>query len=205
MRASFGTALTALCFAIGLSGAVSADTWRNPDHNDRRPPDRGWERPSDPQKVSNFVPLDLESGRPITVEHVYMNVGGKVLGVSARPGVERNNQNRLGWDRAPHVGHLAEHRYHRRDFDRSRILGEAYYEKGVVWFDLSEEGRRSRYDQVVFLNRDFAYRLIARPERERDVRVPKRPPGREIGKIYRGEDGELLVLVRPFIVTDSKF
>jgi hypothetical protein len=205
MRASISAGLVGLCLAIGLANPASADTWRNPDRDDSRGSDRGWQRPADPQRVDRFLTLELAKGRPITVEHLYMNVGGKVLGVSARYGVERTNQNRLGWDRTPGVGHLAQHRYHRGDFDPARVLGEAYYERGVVWFDLSEEGRRSRFEQVIFLNQDFAYRLVARPERERDVRIPSRPPGREIGKIYRGDEGELLVLVRPFIVTDSHF
>jgi hypothetical protein len=125
-----------------------------------------------------------------------------VLAVSARDGVARSNQNRLDWSRAPGVGHLAQHRYRRRDFRPELLLGEAYFERGVVWLDLSEEGRRSRFERVEFLNQDFAYRLTARPERDRDIAVPNRPPGREIGKVFRGDDGVLLVLVRPFIVTD---
>jgi hypothetical protein len=215
MRALITTLLAALCVAVGLTSPVSADTWRNPDRDDHRQSDRGENRQDDnrrgdhrrdhresPQRISQFVPLQLPKGRSANVDQVYMNVGGKVLAVSARDGVARSNQNRLDWSRAPGVGHLAQHRYRRRDFRPELLLGEAYFERGVVWLDLSEEGRRSRFERVEFLNQDFAYRLTARPERDRDIAVPNRPPGREIGKVFRGDDGVLLVLVRPFIVTD---
>ncbi len=176
--------------------------WSNPD-NSR--PDGEDHRSDYVDNLTEFVPLQLRGGSAANVDHVYLNVGGRVLSASAKPGVMRNDQNRLDWSGLPGVGQLAEHRYRRSDFDPSREIGEAYFDRGVVWLDLSDEPRHSTYREIVFTNQDFAYRMAAQPAFNRDIDIPARPPGREIGKVFLSDHGQLLVLVRPFIVTDSLF
>lgn len=152
-----------------------------------------------------YVPLQLRGGAPATVRQVFLNVGGQVQIADPEAGVERVDQNRLDWSGIPLIGKLAHGRYNEADFTADREIGDAYFADGTIWLDLSGEPTGHTYRELVFLNQTYAYQLADRPLPAKSASLPGQPPGRIIGQVYRGGDGSLLVLVKPFVVTDSLF
>lgn len=152
-----------------------------------------------------YVPLQLRGGKPATVRRIYLNIGGQVLEVDPAGGVERFSQNRLDWSGIPFIGQFANDRYNEADFAAGRSIGDAYFDEGTVWLDLSDEAQDATYPRVEFLNQSYAYRLKAPLAPNKSQSLPGHPPGEQIGVVFRGNDGSLLVLVRPFIVTDTPF
>ncbi len=191
MRNALTASLAVFCIAVGMTAPLYAR--ENEPH------------PSYVDDYMKFVPLQLSDGRLATVDRVFLNVGGQVQAADPGRGVIRDNQNRLDWGSLPLVGKRAKPRYNESEFRPETALGEAYYEDRTVWLDLSDEPPGAQYFRIEFLNQDYAYSLNAGSVPSDAARVPPRPPGSEIGKIYRGENGALLVLVRPFIVTDTLF
>ena len=192
MRRSLAATLGCLLVAIGMPIALLAQQNDNPiapfvDDN------------------TQFVPLRPRSGGSAFVSQVFLNIGGTVHAASASEGVVRSDHNRLNWSGVPLIGRFSQARFRASDFTESKIIGEAYFADNTVWLDLSAQQRNRRFTAIAFLNESFAYRLNAAPMPDRNTAVPELPPGNEIGKVYPGNDGTLLVLVRPFIVTDSLF
>ncbi|MCA8929080.1 MAG: hypothetical protein KDC18_13510 [Alphaproteobacteria bacterium] len=193
MRSTFATVMAAALMVLGLAASGAAREGDDPraDYIDN---------------YGTFVPLRLEGGGAATVRRVFLNVGGRVQSVDPGVGVVRQNQNRLDWSRVPLIGKLAEDRYNEADFKPDRSIGDAYFADGTVWLDLSDEPRDRRYPQVAFLNQDYAYRLKSEPTPTNVHPLPNGPPGQLIGRVFRdAADGTLLVLVHPFIVTDTPF
>lgn len=193
MQSVLKAGLAAICVAA-LNWGVAAFAEENDDQRSSYVDDR-----------FEYVPLLPEEGGSITVRRILLNAGGEVLSADPGDGVERVDQNRLDWSGVPVVGQLANERYNEADFTRARNIGDAYFADGTVWLDLSDEPPDRDYGALVFLNQKYAYQLNARARPAKSVSLPNQPPGRIIGQVYRGSDGALLVLVRPFIVTDSLF
>ncbi len=152
-----------------------------------------------------YVPLQLQGGKPATVRQVFLNVAGQVQAADPAAGVERIDQNRLDWSEIPFVGQFANDRYNEADFAPDRAIGDAYFANGAIWLDLSEDTHNAGYPRIEFLNQNYAYRLSAAPAPAQTITLPKEPPGTQIGMVFRDSNGTLLVLVRPFIVTDTPF
>jgi len=191
MRSILASMAAAVCMAFGAMPAMAGEG--------------DGPRSSYVDDYGTVVPLQLAGGTPATVRRVFLNVGGKVQTASPDSGVERQDQNRLDWSRIPLVGQLAEDRHNEADFAPENSIGDAYFADGTIWLDLSDDPAGRRYPRIEFLNQDSAYRLKMPPAPAPAQALPSGPPGELIGHVFRGDDGALLVLVRPFVVTDSLF
>lgn len=192
MRSAFAAVVAAFSMILGITAPGMAQDSDNP-------------RSSYVDDYNTVVPLQLKGGERAVVRWVYLNVGGQVQAADPGAGVVRYDQNRLDWSEIPLIGRFAHDRFNQSDFAPEKAIGEAYFLNGTVWLDLSEDAADRRYPRIVFLNQDYAYIMDAAPAPSPAMDLPEGPPGRLIGGVFRGENGVLLVLVRPFVVTESLF
>lgn len=156
----------------------------------------------DPRVVYQ-IDIEDSKGRHSSIDRMLTFVGdAKGLVIKARRGIDRRYQARLDYSATPFFGQFSEHRYDKQDFSDEARVGEAR----AVGYDLVlllDDGFASPIKSIAVMNKNFSFEARRAPKVDADeARADWQGRGRKVGDVYRYGDS-LLVLVRPFVVTDS--
>ncbi|HKK31195.1 MAG TPA: hypothetical protein VKA18_12485 [Alphaproteobacteria bacterium] len=146
----------------------------------------------------DYIPLHSEEGRK-GVRAIVIRHQGDTYRIETKEGIEVVDQNRLPLSDVPLVGQLVKPTYSREDFRQSRKIAPVVAGEERLLVDLPASVPLP--EEVVVVNRTSSYHLRG-GMRQMKKAVPV--GGQQIGTAYAGpEPGELLILVRPTVITDS--
>ena len=181
---------TVLLMAVGPTAATARD------------PDR------DETESRTVYQIDVEDRdhRGGSIDRLVVVGDGGTAVARAWHGVARRNQSRIDYSSVPFAGQFSEHRYDKEDFVEANRVGVVRIDGNDLILALAPGAQLAVADigRVAVLNGPFAYetrrRLSGHDHKGRETWDRR---GREIGLLYRHGDGNLLALIRPFVVTDS--
>jgi hypothetical protein len=156
-------------------------------------------RASDTERYGlDYVPISSEDGG-MALHTVVLERNGEIYVADARQGVEVKDQNRLFLGDIPLIGQVTRDRFRERDFDPNHYAGEARASDETLFVAL--EPTANLPDRVVILNRDNAYFLNGGLKPAKNAVASD---GKVLGKAYyQPEERNLLILVKPSIITDK--
>ena len=152
------------------------------------------------------IPLQLEGGGFEMVKKFVVVGEGRAKVGKTQIGVDRRNQDRVDYSSAPLIGHLSEHRYDKEDFTPANQVGEARIDgdKLVIVLSMAGAPRTDEITGVAVMNQNFTFESRGALKSGDAVGYAGwDKAGEPLAPVYWIGGKRLLVLVRPFVVTDS--